>query len=191
LSRNFGKESAIATGLSFTSGEAAIVMDSDLQHPPDLIPEMVKCWKQEKVDIVEAVKMYRGSEPFMVKFRARLFYWMMKRLTGLDLRDSSDFMLLDRKVIDAHNGLPETARFFRGIVSWLGFRKVRIPFSVKERARGKSRWSSRKLFRLAIDASTAFSSLPLQLVTVLGAVILTISVLLGSSRAISEITGSL
>jgi dolichol-phosphate mannosyltransferase len=189
LSRNFGKESAIATGLSFVSGEAAIVMDADLQHPPELIPEMVKCWKQEKADIVEAVKMSRGREPFTVKLRARLFYWLMTRLTGLDLRDSSDFKLLDRRVIDAHNRLPETARFFRGIVSWLGFKKVQIPFTVKERAGGKSRWSFRKLFRLAIDASTAFSSLPLHLVTVLGLVMFMISILLGSLALYQKITG--
>ena len=189
LSRNFGKESAIATGLSFASGEAAIVMDSDLQHPPELIPEMVRYWKQEKADIVEALKMSRGREPFMVKFRARLFYRIMRSLTGLDLSDSSDFKLLDRKVINAHNGLPETARFFRGIVSWLGFRKVRIPFSVKERSGGKSRWSFRKLFRLAIDASTAFSSLPLHLVTVLGMVMFVISILLGSWALYQKIAG--
>jgi len=179
LSRNFGKESAIASGLELASGDAVIVMDADLQHPPELIPEMLKVWKEKRADIVEAVKENRGKENLPSKIRARLFYWLMKHLTDLDLDNASDFKLLDRKVVDAHNRLPESSRFFRGIVSWLGFRTVRIPFCVKGRTSGVSRWSLRQLIRLAINASTAFSSVPLHLITIMGMITFILSVVVG------------
>jgi dolichol-phosphate mannosyltransferase len=190
LSRNFGKESAIATGLEFASGDAVVVMDGDLQHPPGLIPEMVKRWRGGDADIIEAVKVDRGSEPVSSKVRARLFYRLMQWLTGLDLNNSSDFKLLDRKVVDAHNGLPESSRFFRGIVSWLGFRKVQIPFPVKERIRGGSRWSMVQLVRLALHASTSFSSLPLHLITFMGMTTFLVSLVLGIQTLYRKFSGS-
>ena len=168
LSRNFGKESAISTGLAFASGDAVIVMDGDLQHPPELIPEMIRYWNEGAADIIEAVKVDRGLEPFPVKMRAHFFYWIMKHLTDLDLNNASDYKLLDRRVVDAHNKLPESSRFFRGIISWLGFKKIQVPFSVGERPKGRSRWSLRQLIRLAMNASTSFSSLPLHFITLLG-----------------------
>lgn len=179
LSRNFGKESAISAGLAFTVGDAVIVMDADLQHPPDLIPEMVRLWTAERWDIVEAVKEDRGKEPLYVSMRARLFYWFMELIAGLDIKGSSDFKLLDRRVVDAHNSLPESARFFRAIVAWLGFKRIQIPFSVKESIRRQTRWSLMKLMKLAINASTAFTSVPLHLVTFLGVITFAGSVILG------------
>lgn len=190
LSRNFGKEAAISTGLEFAAGKAAVVMDGDLQHPPGLIPEMVSIWQSGEAEIVEAVKADRGQEPLLTRFRAKLFYWLMGRLTGMDLDNSSDFKLLDRKAIDAHNRLPESSRFFRGIVSWLGFRTVRIPFAVQERIRGRSGWSVRQLVRLAMHASTTFSSLPLHLITVMGFITLGISVLLGVQTLYRKLSGT-
>ena len=190
LSRNFGKESAIAAGLEFASGSAVIIMDGDLQHPPEIIPEMIRLWKEEGFDIVEAVKADRGSERISSKIGAKLFYWLMKHLSELDLDNSSDFKLLDRKVVNAHNRLPESSRFFRGIVSWLGFKKTQIPFSVKDRISGRSRWSIFRLVKLAIQASTSFSSLPLHIITILGLVTFAISVILGVQTLYMKFSGS-
>lgn len=190
LSRNFGKESAIAAGLEFTSGSAVIVMDGDLQHPPEIIPEMIRLWKEEGFDIVEAVKSDRGSEHISSKIGAKLFYWLMKYLSELDLDNSSDFKLLDRKVVIAHNRLPENSRFFRGIVSWLGFKKAQIPFSVKDRISGRSQWSIFRLVKLAIQASTSFSSLPLHIITILGLVTFAISTILGVQTLYMKFSGS-
>ncbi len=190
LSRNFGKEAALAAGLKFARGDAVIVMDGDGQHPPCLIPEMVKTWRQEGVDVVEAVKTDRGKERFSSRMGATLFYWLMKYLTEFDLKNSSDFKLLGRKVVDAHNRLPETARFFRGIVPWLGFMKAQIPFSVGERVSGKSRWSFIKLVSLAIRASTSFSSVPLHIVTVMGIAMFALSAGLGIQTLYMKFSGA-
>lgn len=188
FSRNFGKEAAITAGLEFASGDAVIIMDGDLQHPPELIPEMTMLWR-DGYDIVEAVKKERAKEPISSRAGARLFYWLMRHLTDLKLDNSSDFKLLDRKVIDVHNRLPERTRFFRGIVSWLGFRRVQIPFQVKERDKERSRWSFLRLVRLAIDASTAFSSLPLHLVTILGLITFVFSIILGIQTLYMKFSG--
>jgi polyisoprenyl-phosphate glycosyltransferase len=190
LSRNFGKESAIAAGLKCATGDAVVIMDSDLQHPPEIIPEMIRHWKEEGFDIVEAVKADRGNEPLSSKIGARLFYWLMKHLTELDLDSSSDFKLLDRKVVAAHNSLPESSRFFRGIVSWLGFKKTQISFTVRERISGRSRWSIVKLARLAIHASTAFSSIPLHIITVLGMITFAVSIIFGIQTLLMKFSGS-
>ncbi len=189
LSRNFGKESAISTGLAFAAGDAVIVMDGDLQHPPELIPRMVRLWLDEKADIVEAVKDDRGDEPLLSSLRAKVFYVIIKYLSGLKLDNSSDFKLLDRKVIDAFNQLPERVRFFRGIISWLGFKKISVPFSVRERAGGRSGWSTGQLIKLAIDASTAFSSIPLHFITVLGIITLVLSLITGTQTLYMKFSG--
>lgn len=189
LSKNFGKESAIATGLAFALGEGVIVMDGDGQHPPELIPEMVKRW-QQGFDVVEAVKEVRGKEPIVSLLGAKLFYWLMRHLTGMNLDDASDFKLLDRKVVDAHNRLPESSRFFRGIISWIGFSKSQVPFSVKERVSGRSRWSIPQLVRLAVNASTAFSSLPLHFVSIMGFLIFFVSLVLGLQTLYMKFSGA-
>lgn len=189
LSRNFGKESAISTGLSFAVGDVIVVMDGDLQHPPELIPEMLKQWRNGSGEIVEAVKVERGKESLSSRMRARLFYRIMRRLTDLDIDNASDYKLLDRKVVDAHNRLPESSRFFRGIIAWLGFRRIQIPFSVRERTTGKSRWSLRQLIKLAINASTSFSSLPLHIVTMLGMFTFLISIIIGVQTFYMKLSG--
>jgi glycosyltransferase involved in cell wall biosynthesis len=189
LSRNFGKESAIAAGMEFASGDAVIIMDADLQHPPDLIPEMVRLWKDEGWDVVEAVKTDRGNESFRSKLGARLFYWLMSRLTDLRLDGSSDFKLLDRRVVDTHNRFPEKSRFFRGIISWLGFTKRQIPFNVGNRTVGGSKWSLVQLVKLAFRASTSFSSLPLHFVTLIGILTFVLSIVLGIDTLYMKFSG--
>jgi dolichol-phosphate mannosyltransferase len=143
-------------------------MDSDLQHPPELIPEMVRLWRDERCDIVEGTKATRGTEPLFNRIGARFFYRVLSCLSGYNLYGSSDFKLLDRKVVDAWLEMRERNTFFRGMITWLGYRRKELSFSVPERRLTQSRWSFLGLFRLAIVAITAFSSLPLQAVTVLG-----------------------
>lgn len=172
FSRNFGKEAAICAGIAYSSGKACIVIDSDLQHPPELIPEMTRLWREEHWDIVEGIKRTRGTEPLINKIGARFFYRTLSRLSGYDLFGSSDFKLLDRKVIDAWLDMRERNTFFRGMITWLGYRRKQISFSVPKRRLTQSRWSFLGLFRLAVIAITAFSSLPLQAVTLLGGIFL-------------------
>jgi dolichol-phosphate mannosyltransferase len=177
LSRNFGKESAISAGLDAARGRACIVMDSDLQHPPTLISEMTLLWREQGWEVVEAVKASRGREPLLNRFGASLFYNLLGHLSGYRLAGGSDFKLLDRKVVIAWQELRERNTFFRGMTSWLGYRKTQIPFHVPERLETRSRWSFLTLFRLALTGLTAFSSAPLQVVTILGGLFLFCSLL--------------
>jgi polyisoprenyl-phosphate glycosyltransferase len=172
FSRNFGKEAAICAGLVYSCGQACIVIDSDLQHPPELIPEMVRLWREEHWDTVEGIKRTRGTESLINRIGARFFYRTLSGLSGYNLYGSSDFKLLDRKVVDAWLDMRERNTFFRGMITWLGYRRKQITFSVPRRRLTQSRWSFFGLFRLAVVAITAFSSLPLQVVTVLGGIFL-------------------
>lgn len=178
LSRNFGKESSLAAGMKFGRGDAIIIMDGDLQHPPKLLPEMVRLWKDEGYDVVEGIKEARKCVSWPRRITAALFYRIMNAMSGYSLSESSDFKLLDRKVVEAHNRLPEHSRFFRGIVTWLGFKRQIFYYSVPDRKYGNSRWSFLQRFRLAINAITTFSSLPLHFVTILGIATLFVSMLL-------------
>jgi len=189
FSRNFGKEAAICAGLAYSSGQACIVIDSDLQHPPELITEMVRLWRDERWDIVEGIKKTRGTEPLINQIGALFFYRTLSSLSGYNLHGSSDFKLLDRKVIDAWLDLRERNTFFRGMVSWLGFRRRQITFSVPKRRLTQSRWSFLGLFRLAVVAITAFSSLPLQAVTILGGLFLLCAILFSTYALVMYFAG--
>ena len=167
FSRNFGKEAGIFAGLELASGDAVIVMDCDLQHPPQMIPQMWKLW-QDGVEVVEGVKSDRGKESLGYKLSAGLFYRIMSRLIKIDMSASSDFKLLDRKVVDVLLALPERNTFFRALSFWAGFRTESLPYEVQERQFGKSKWSFWSLMKYAISNVTSFSTLPLQLVTVMG-----------------------
>lgn len=189
FSRNFGKEAAICAGVAYSSGKACIVIDSDLQHPPELIPEMVRLWRDEQWDIVEGIKRTRGTERVINKIGARFFYRTLSRLSGYDLYGSSDFKLLDRKVIDAWLDMRERNTFFRGMITWLGYRRKQISFSVPRRRLTQSRWSFLGLFKLAVVAITAFSSLPLQAVTLLGGIFLLCAILFSGYALLLYFTG--
>lgn len=189
LSRNFGKEYALCAGLEIAKGEAVIVMDGDLQHPPHLIPKMVGIWRESNADVVEAVKIYRGKESIIGKLGARLFYTTLNKLSGYNLRGASDYKLLDRKVVDAWLKMGERSVFFRGMTAWLGFRRVQIPFEVPKRVGGQSRWSIFQLIKLAITGVTAFSSLPLHFVTFSGGIFLIFAVVLGIQTLFMKLTG--
>jgi len=189
LSRRFGKEAALRAGLETVRGNAAITMDGDLQHPPELIPDMVAAWRGG-ADIVEAVKEDRSTDGAIESLRARIFYGLLRRLSGHDLDGASDFKLLDQRVLRAYLSLGERNIFFRGMVAWLGFKSVRLPFSVPRRAAGRSSWTFVGLVRLAVTAVTSFSSLPLQFVTILGVCLLTFSFAMGVQTLYRKLSGS-
>ena len=174
LSRNFGKEAAIAAGLELARGDAAIVMDCDLQHPPQLLGEMIGIWQRGEAEVVEAFKRTRGP------WASRAFYAIFERLSGIDLVGASDFKLLDRRVLNTYNTLRERNVFFRGLTAWLGFRRAAVHFDVPARATGQSRWTQAKLLGLAVTAILAFSPIPLFVVLGLAAIFFVISVLLGA-----------
>lgn len=189
LSRNFGKELALCAGLERARGDAIVLMDGDGQHPPALLPDMLRLWQTTGADIVEAIKIKRGPESLSGKFGALLFYIILNKLSGFDLRGASDFKLMNRKAINAWLEMQERNVFFRGMTAWLGFTTVRIPFEVARRSAGKSSWSYLKRLRLAITGLTAFSSFPLQLVTLAGAVFFVFAVLLGAQTLYLKLAG--
>lgn len=172
LSRNFGKESALSAGLEMAGGSAIIVMDGDLQHPPSIIPEMLRLWRDSEADVVETVKNSRGKETALNKLGAKFFYNILKKLSGYDLTNLSDYKLMDSKVVKAWLQMGERNLFFRGMSEWLGFKRVRISFDVPKRASGKSAMSYPRLIKLAITAITSFSSLPLHIITFIGVIFL-------------------
>lgn len=189
LSRNFGKEAALCAGLERASGSAVLVMDGDLQHDPSRINEMYTAWKNDGYDVVEAVKVDRGEESAGRRLQAMFFYTLFKKLSGFDLHGASDFKLLDKKVMQAWVAMPEKNIFFRGMSAWAGFRRKRIPVAIDRRVEGDSRWSVGRLFGLALRSITAFSSLPLHLVTVIGGCFLLSAVVLGLLALYYKATG--
>lgn len=169
FSRNFGKEAGIFAGLELTTGDAVVVMDCDLQHPPETILVMWEKWNAG-AEVVEGIKSDRGKESLGYKLSAGLFYKIMSRLIKMDMSASSDFKLLDRKVVDVLLSLPERNTFFRALTFWAGFRTETVEYEVRERQFGKSKWSLWSLIKYAIANATSFSTLPLQLVTVFGVI---------------------
>lgn len=190
FSRNFGKESAIFAGLEVAKGDACVLMDCDLQHPPETIIEMYNVWKNNDVDVVEGRKKDRGKENILYKGFSLLFYRVINKASGLDMAAASDFKLIDRKVVDALNRMPERLTFFRAMSSWVGFKTAKVYFEVAERAEGESKWSVRSLIRYAVNSITSFTSAPLQLVTVFGMITFIISIILGINTLYNKIWGN-
>ena len=189
LSRNFGKESALCAGLDHATGDGVLVMDADLQHPPSLIPEMFHAWQEEGYDIVEGVKSSRGKENPIYKACAKLFYYTIYKTSNFDLYRASDYKLLDRKVVEAWKEMPERAVFFRGMSAWLGYKRKQIDFDVRERVNGKSKWSLSRLTRLAVNAITSYTSVPLHIITVLGLVMLIGAIIMGIQTLFMKFSG--
>ncbi len=179
LSRNFGKEGAIAAGLDAARGDAVVVIDADLQHPPQLIAEMVQRWR-DGAEVVNTKKRSRGQEGSIKRWLVYCYFAFFSRLAGIEIGNAADFKLLDRSVVDCMKQLPENARFFRGLVAWVGFRQETIEFDVAVRDVGQGKWSIPKLTRLAIESTMAFSSLPMQLMTVLGGVFGLLAIILSA-----------
>ncbi|MCC4115024.1 glycosyltransferase family 2 protein [Aromatoleum toluclasticum] len=179
FARNFGKEAAMAAGLRAARGDIVVLMDGDLQHPPELIPEMLARWHQG-AKMVTAVRRSRDTDPWLRRQLSRGFYRLFKRVSEVALEEGGgDFRLFDRAVVDAINSLPERTRFMKGITSWVGFRQETIDFEPAERAAGASAWSLMRLLRYAIDGLSAFSTLPLRVWSMAGICISGLSVLYG------------
>jgi dolichol-phosphate mannosyltransferase len=168
LARNFGHQPALTAGLEHARGDVIVMLDGDLQDPPEVIPEMLERWR-EGIDVVYAVREQRLGESAFKRITARGFYRTFRRLTGLDLAvESGDFRLMDRRALDALLAMPERNRFLRGMTVWIGFSQIAVPFVRQERHAGVTKYPLRKMLRFSFDAITSFSSRPLQWATVLG-----------------------
>lgn len=188
FSRNFGKESAILAGLAAAKGDCCVVIDCDLQHPPQEIVEMYELWEQG-YEIIEGQKSSRGTETKLHSLSAKVFYSVISAATGFDMSNASDFKLLDRKAVNVLINMRERHAFFRALSSWIGFRTTSVEFDVQERECGESKWSTLSLTQYAISNISSFSTAPMQIVTVLGAIMLLISLVLGVIALVQKFCG--
>ena len=176
LSRNFGKEIALSAGVhEIGNVDAVICIDSDLQHPPQLIPKLINAW-EEGIEIVATTRSSIEKQPFLKRFGSKLFYWLMSKVSGVNMRpNTTDFRLYDKKVIQAFRNVTERDRMFRGIMDWMGFKKIYISFKADARKEGKAGYSYAKLWHLAISSITSFSLWPLRITGRIGVLITLLS----------------
>lgn len=197
FSRNFRKEAAIFAGLQAADGDCVAVIDCDLQHPPEKLVEMYRLWEQG-VEVVEGVKTDRGEESLAHRVAAKTFYRLISEATHIDMTRASDFKLLDRKAVNVLLSMREKRAFFRALSSWIGFRTAEVPYEVRERAAGESKWSTWLLIKYALSNITAFTSLPLHLITGCGAASFLAALIVGivsivrlaMGRVVSGLTGA-
>ncbi|MDR3448571.1 MAG: glycosyltransferase family 2 protein [Alphaproteobacteria bacterium] len=171
MARNFGKETALTCGLQLAKGRAAVTLDSDLQHPPEVIAELVQKWR-EGYEMVYATRVNRKTDGIFRRLFSRAFYATFRTIAEIQMPDGAgDFCLMDRKVIDALNAMPERNRFMKGLTSWVGFKRGTVPFDVAAREGGSSHWNFFRLVRFAFDGISSFSTLPLRIWTWCGAAV--------------------
>ena len=171
LARNFGKEAAMTAGLAHARGNAVVVIDADLQDPPEQIEQFVAKWR-EGFEVVYGIRASRKSDSFAKRISAEAFYKLFNRITSVPIPpDTGDFRLLDRKVVDALLTFPERNRFMKGLFAWVGFKQTGVPFVRKPRVQGKTAWNTWKLINFAIDGVTGFSTIPLRMWSFVGAFI--------------------
>lgn len=188
FSRNFGKEAAIFAGLAQSRGACTVVMDCDLQHPPEKVVEMYRLW-QEGYQVVEGVKTSRGKESPLHTAAAKTFYSLISSATRVDMSRASDFKLLDRRAVDTLLAMREKNAFFRALSSWIGFETAQVEFEVQPRLEGESKWSLVSLIRYAMTNLASFTTVPLQLVTVMGGLVFVASLILGGHSLWQKVTG--
>lgn len=189
FSRNFGKEGAIFAGLKAADGDCVAVIDCDLQHPPELLEKMYTAWKNG-AEVVDAIKASRGKEGIVYKLFAKTFYRMMKNSSNIELDGASDYKLMDRKVVDALNEMPERLTFFRALSSWVGFKTERVEFDVAPRNAGKTKWSFRKLFKYALSSITSFTNVPMHIITWSGILFFIFAVILAVQTIVNFCMGT-
>jgi glycosyltransferase involved in cell wall biosynthesis len=171
LSRNFGKEIAMIAGIDHVSGDALVIMDADLQDPPELIPKMVRYW-EDGYDDVYAKRRSRAGETFIKKKTSELFYKILQKSTNITIQtDTGDFRLLDKRCILALRQFRESERYTKGMFSWIGYKKKEVLYDRDPRIAGKTKWNYAKLINLAIDGITSFTTAPLRISTIIGSVI--------------------
>lgn len=190
FARNFGHQCAVTAGMDHAQGNAVVVIDADLQDPPEVIPELIAKWR-EGFQVVYAVRAERLGESWFKKFTAKAFYRLIYRITDVNIPvDTGDFRLMDRRVVDAMNTMREHNRFIRGMTSWVGFRQTGVPYVRHERFAGKTKYPLRKMLRLALDAITGFSYFPLKITIYASLLLALIAVLAIPLVAILRLTGS-
>jgi len=168
FARNFGHQIAVTAGLDYSRGDAVVIIDADLQDPPELIPELMEKWR-EGYEVVYAVRTEREGETWYKKTTAALFYRLIYRITDVKIPlDTGDFRLMDRKVVEIMNQMRERHRFLRGMSAWVGFRQIGVPYKRAARFSGETKYPFKKMLRLALNAITGFSYFPLQLATYFG-----------------------
>ena len=171
LSRNFGKELAMIAGLDYATGDAVVIMDADLQHPPELIPEMIKYWEQG-YDDVAAKRKNRDGENFLRRWAANAFYSFLQKISTIEIQQNvGDFRLLDRRCVEAIKLMRESQRYTKGLFTWVGYAKKEILFESAERVAGETKWNLLSLINLAIEGITSFTTLPLRLSALFGLII--------------------
>lgn len=171
LSRNFGKETAMIAGLDFSKGDAVIIIDADLQDPPELIPEMIAFWEQG-YDDVYAKRNSRKGETWFKKFTSKMYYKTLQNVTKIEIqKDTGDFRLLDKRCVEALKSLRESQRYTKGLFSWIGFNKKEILYNRDPRAAGQTKWNYKKLMDLSIDGLTSFTTAPLRWSAIVGVII--------------------
>jgi dolichol-phosphate mannosyltransferase len=175
FSRNFGKETATSAGCHYAQGDAVIIMDADLQHPVGIIPEFLDLWEKGN-EVVYTVRNENKGASWLKRLTSRLYYWIFNTCTDMVTEPrSTDFRLIDKKVVDVFRKFPERERMFRGMIDWMGYKRAKVEFVANERLHGKAQYSYRKLFRLALNSFTSFSLLPLKFAGYLGVMITFIS----------------
>jgi dolichol-phosphate mannosyltransferase len=178
FSRNFGHQTAVTAGLHYASGDAVVVMDSDLQDPPEVLPQFIQKW-QEGYEVVYGIRKKRKEHIFL-RFMYALFYRMLRTISSIEIPlDSGDFCLMDKKVVKLMNSIPERNRFVRGIRSWVGFKQIGIPYERDKRFAGDSKYSLSKLVKLALDGFVSFSYAPLHVVSYTGFLVSAFSLIYG------------
>ena len=176
FSRNFGHQAAVTAGLKYVSGDAIIIMDADLQDPPELIPDMIEYWKKG-YEVIYGKRKKRDGESTFKLFTAKIFYETLNKLSDVEIpKDTGDFRLVDRKVVDVINLLPEHNKFLRGLFSWVGFKQYAYEYERKERFAGKTKYPLKKMLKLAKDGILGFSAKPLKIVGGLGIISVLISI---------------
>ena len=182
FSRNFGKEVALTAGVQATYADAVITLDADLQHPPELIPQLVSEW-EKGAEVVATIRNSIEQQPVLRRTGSHVYYWLMARISGLDMAaQTTDFRLLDQRVVEAFRDVTERERMFRGVIDWMGFKKVYVAFDAPAREEGTAGYSYAKLWHLALNSITSFSLLPLRITGYLGIFITASSGLLLASH---------
>ena len=178
FSRNFGHQCAVTAGLKYVTGDAIVIIDADLQDPPELIPEMLKLWEAGN-DVIYGKRKTRDGESAFKLFTAKMFYKTLNALSDVEIpKDTGDFRLVDRKVVDTINSLPEHNKFLRGLFSWVGYKQIPFEYERKERFAGKTKYPLKKMLKLASDGIISFSTKPLKIVGGLGIISIVISFIL-------------
>ncbi len=188
FTRNFGKEAAIYAGLKETSKMAAIVIDADLEHPPELIEDMIRIWLNKNTNIVEAIKIKRSYDNKIRLFLTKLFLTIFYKATGIDIENETDYKLLDRYVINLYLEMPERLRFFRGLIKWTGFKSEKVYFIPPKQTNRNSRWSFSRLVSFAWDALFSFTTLPIKAILFIGFIVLITSFILGAHTIYMKIS---